>query len=134
MNERELWIRYRDGELDPAQRERVERRLREEPGFRIRFERLDALASQIGGSASGSFGPFFASRVAMRLRGEAVGRAEGMYEALRWTFARLAVACVLVALLIGAYSAFGTGFGGSIVESMLGLPEATLETALTLGG
>ena len=134
MHERERLIRFRSGELDPAEEGRLERRLREDEALRARYERLDALATAIAGSAAASFGPFFAARVVARLRSEAIGRTEGMYEALRWTFARLAVACVVAALVIGVYSAVGTSFGGSIVESVLGLPEATLETALTLGG
>jgi len=57
-----------------------------------------------------------------------------MYEALRWIFARVAVACVVVMLAIGAYSALEGRYGGSVVDSVMGLPEATLETALALGG
>jgi len=58
---------------------------------------------------------------------------EGMYEALRWLFARVAVACVVIMLGIGTYSALGESYGGSVIDSVLGLPEATLTTALTLG-
>ena len=59
---------------------------------------------------------------------------EGLYEALRWMFARAVVACLVMVVAIGHYSAIGGGYGGSMVDSLLGLPEATLETALTLGG
>jgi len=40
----------------------------------------------------------------------------------------------VVMLALGAYSALEGGYGGSMVDSVMGLPEATLETALALGG
>jgi anti-sigma factor RsiW len=134
MDDRELLIRYRDGDLPDEELARVEERLNSEPGFRSKRESVEEIATLLEQGAAGSFEPFFAARVVARLREADSSAAEGMYEALRWIFARVAVACVVVMLAIGAYSALEGGYGGSVVDSVMGLPEATLETALALGG
>jgi anti-sigma factor RsiW len=134
MNDRELLIRFRDGELTEEERDRVERRLREEPELAAKYERLRSTVEALRSAVPDSFGPFFATRVLSRMRAEKKGTSESLYEALRWTFVRVAIACLVLAVGLGVYSAIGAGYGGTIVEAMLGLPEATLETALALGG
>lgn len=135
MDDRELLIRYRDGDLPDAERAGVEERLKDEPELRSRWESLEGMATLLEQGAARSFEPFFAARVVARLRQpDSSAPVEGMYEALRWIFARVAVACVVVMLAIGAYSALEGGYGGSVVDSVMGLPEATLETAFALGG
>ena len=135
MDDRELLIRYRDGDLPDPERAGVEERLKDEPELRSRWESLEGIATLLEQGAARSFEPFFAARVVARLRQtDSSAPVEGMYEALRWIFARVAVACVVVMLAIGAYSALEGGYGGSVVDSVMGLPEATLETALALGG
>lgn len=135
MDDRELLIRYRDGDLSDEELAGVEERLKIEPGLRSHRESLEEIATLLEQGAAGSFEPFFAARVVARLRqADSSAPVEGMYEALRWLFARVAVACVVVMLAIGAYSALEGGYGGSVVDSVMGLPEATLETALALGG
>jgi hypothetical protein len=135
MDDHELLIRYRDGDLTDDGMSGVEQRLRGDPGLRSRWEKLNGIASLLEEGAASSFDPFFATRVVAKLRSaDSAVPVEGMYEALRWIFARVAVACVVVMLGISAYSALDGGYGGSVVDSVLGLPEATLETALTLGG
>jgi anti-sigma factor RsiW len=135
MDDRELLIRYRDGDLSDEELAGVEERLKSEPDLRSRRESLEEIATLLERGAASSFEPFFATRVVARLRQtESSAPVEGMYEALRWIFARVAVACLVVMLAIGAYSALEGGYGGSVVDSVMGLPEATLETALALGG
>lgn len=135
MDDRELLIRYRDGDLPDESIAEVAMRLRNDPELRSRWESLQGLATLLEEGAARSFEPFFAARVVAGLRtSESLAPMEGIYEGLRWIFARVAVACLAVMLGIGAYSALDGGYGGSVVDSMLGLPEPTLETALTLGG
>ena len=135
MDDRELLIRYRDGDLSDEEMARVGDRLGDDEGLKSLLERMETLAGALEQGAADSFGPFFAVRVmAMLRRSDPAAPIEGMYEALRWMFARAAVACLVVVVGIGLYSAIGGGYGGSMVDTMLGLPEATLETALTLGG
>jgi hypothetical protein len=135
MDDRELLIRYRDEDLPEEEMNGVEERLRSEPELRTVWESLDGLAALLEHGAARSFDPFFSARVVARLRRSGSSTpADGMYEALRWIFARVAVACVVLILCLGTYSAVGGGYGGSVVDSMLGLPEPTLETALTFGG
>jgi len=132
MDDLELLIRYRDGDLTRAETDAVEARLRSEPRLRGRLEGLQAVAEALEQGATPSFRPFFSTRVMARIRSEAVEPAEAMYDALRWVFARLAAASVVVMLGIGAYSAIEGGHAASVVDSMLGLPEATLASAVTL--
>jgi anti-sigma factor RsiW len=135
MDDRELLIRYRDGDLSEGELARVEERLSSEPGLRSVLRSLEEISTLLEQGAAASFEPFFAARVTARLRQEnSLAPVEGMYGALRWIFARVAVACLVVMLAIGAYSALEGGYGGSMVDSVMGLPEATLETALALGG
>ena len=135
MDDRELLIRYRDGDLSEEETARVAERLRDDAVLMSSLENMDTLAATLEQVAADSFGPFFAARVMARIRRpDAAGPVEGMYEALRWMFARAVVACLVMVVGIGLYSAIGGGYGGSMVDAMLGLPEATLETALTLGG
>ena len=134
MDDRELLIRYREGDLPAAEMERVEARLRTDPELRGQMERLERVVAALEGGAARSFEPFFATRVMASVRrAESVAGVEGVYEALRWLFLRVAVASVVIMLAIGAYSALGDSYGGSVIDSVLGLPEATLTTALTLG-
>jgi anti-sigma factor RsiW len=135
MDDRELLIRYREGDLPEAEAAGVEERIRNDPGLRLGLERLETVATALEQGAVRSFEPFFATRVMARVgRSEAPDAVEGMYEALRWLFARVVVACLVVILGVGVYSALAGGYGGSVVDSMLGLPDATLVTALALGG
>ena len=136
MDERELLMRYRDEDLPAAEMQRVRRRLLADAELHSRLERLESVAAALEASAAGSFAPFFAARVVARIRRSgSAAPVDGMYEALRWMSARLAVACLVLVVGIGIYTAaMGGGYGGSMFDAMLGLPEATLETALTLGG
>jgi len=135
MDDRELLIRYRDGDLPAESIAEVAARLRSDPELRSRWESLQGIATLLEQGAARSFQPFFAARVVAGLRrSDSLAQVESLYEGLRWIFARVAVASVVVMLGIGAYSALDGGYGGSVVDSMLGLPEPTLETALTLGG
>ena len=135
MDDRELLIRYRDGDLSDEEMARVGERLSDDAGLKSLLEGMETLTAGLEQMPPASFGPFFAARVMARIRrSDSTVPIEGMYEALRWMFARAVVACLVVVVGIGLYSAIGGGYGGSMVDAMLGLPEATLETALTLGG
>lgn len=133
MDDRELLLRYRDGDLSEAEMDGVVERLRSDPGLRGQWERLQSLAEALEDGAARSFEPFFSTRVMARVRAEAKTPADAMYDGLKWIFARVATAGVVVLLGIGAYSAIEGGHAASVVDSMLGLPEATLASALTLG-
>jgi anti-sigma factor RsiW len=135
MNDLKAWIRYRDGDLEGEEAEAFERRLQGDAGFRVRLEGLDRVAGALRQEADASFGPFFATRVMARIgRSGSSAPAESMYDALIWLFPRLAAACLVVMIGIGAYSVLLGGYGGSVLDAVLGLPEATLATALTIGG
>lgn len=135
MDDLEAWIRQREDSLTGADADIVGRRLESEKALRSRFDGLDAIAEALGEEADASFEPFFSARVMARIaRSERREAAEGMYDALRWIFPRLAAACLVVTVSIAAYSAFAGGYGGSVFDTVLGLPEATLATALAFGG
>ena len=68
MDDRELPILLRDGDLTGEERARIERRLSEEPDLAGRYERLEAIAAALRSSAADSFSPFFPARVMARIR------------------------------------------------------------------
>ena len=134
MDDRELLIRYRDGELSEDEAQAVRERLRDEPGLRAGLSRLENLSLQLSRSAAASFEPFFATRVMAGIRAEARPASELMYDGLRWAFARVAVVAAVIVVALGAYSAIDGGYSATVVNAMLGLPDVTLETAMALGG
>jgi hypothetical protein len=93
------------------------------------------------------FEPGFSDRVLARVRelesgaddpsGSQVSHdsPDPLYSHLRRVFPRLAAACVIGLLALGALALSGdTGLAGSPVDALLGLPAETLETAFALGG
>ena len=93
------------------------------------------------------FKPGFSGRVMAQIEGlESVhevgarGRVNGnaselLYQQLRHAFPRLAAACLVSLLALGALALVGdAGLAGSPVDALLGLPAETLETAFALGG
>jgi anti-sigma factor RsiW len=135
MDELEIWLRHREGGLPDEERARVERRLETDAGLSSRVEGLEAIADALRGERDASFGPFFSTRVMARIARSGTSEAgEKLYDSLKWMFPRLAAACLVVILGIGVYSVLAGGYGGSVIDAVLGLPEATLATALTLGG
>ena len=58
----------------------------------------------------------------------------GLYESLRWMFVRVAPVCLVLAIGIGIYSGViaDGSLSSSLIESVLGLPAESLDTALFL--
>jgi hypothetical protein len=136
--DRELLLRWLEEDLTPAERVRVRLRLEAEPDMRAELERLRALQQAVSESGQPTFAPFFSDRVMRRLaaaEAEAEAASESLYESLRWAFARVAVACLVLAVALGTYSAAGRGsdLSTGFLDSVLGLPATTLDTALLLG-
>ena len=134
MDDRELLIRYRDGELGERETQAVRERLQDEPELRAGLSRLEHLSGDLARSAADSFGPFFATRVMAGIRADIRSTPDLMYEGLRWAFARVAVVAAVIVVAIGTYSAIDGGYSATVVDAMLGLPDVTLESAMALGG
>ncbi len=134
MDDRELLIRYRDGELPEREAQAVRERLRNEPELRAGLSRLEHLSVALARSAADSFGPFFATRVMAGIRADIRSTSDLMYEGLRWAFARVAVVAAVIVVALGTYSAIDAGYSATVVDAMLGLPDVTLESAMALGG
>ena len=75
-------------------------------------------------------------RVMKRVAGSA-GAPSGidvpLYDSLRWVFVRVAVACVVLIVAIGAFNAidFDVSTAATWVDALLGLPSDALADALT---
>ena len=134
MDDRELLIRYRDGELPEADMAAVRARLSTDPALQASLSRIEMVSAAVERTAHSAFEPFFSTRVMARIRADSRSASDLMYEGLRWAFARVAVVAVVIVVTLGAYSAIGGGYSGTMVEVMLGLPDVTLESAMTLGG
>ena len=98
-------------------------------------ERMEDLRRILDEGEPVGFEPYFATRVMRRV---AVGSGgwDALHRSLRSAFVRVAVAGVTVAALVAGYSlAAGPSLDlfGSTLESLLGLPSPTLETALQVG-
>ena len=70
MDDRELLIRYRDGDLLDEELARLEERLKIEPGLRSRLENLEEIATLLERGAAGSFEHFKSHHVCLRKRQE----------------------------------------------------------------
>jgi len=135
MNEhREVMIRVLTGEADEQEGAQLLDRLEQEPELRAEYDRLRALGLSLSGGEKQTFGPFFAARVMHRLERERKG-AVSMYESLRWTFARVALAGLVACVGLGVYNtviASNAEIGNSALESALGVPAENLETVYLL--
>lgn len=106
-----------------------------DPRLDARLDAWRAIASDLGALGTESFGPAFRGQLLERIRA-GVGQGEtALYGQLRWMFARVAVAGVAAALVLGAYNVSG-GYEttGTLVDSVFGLPSADLEAAIMLAG
>ena len=97
-------------------------------------ERLDNLRTILDEGEPVAFEPFFVARVMRRVAG--AGGGEALHRSLRRAFVRVAFAGVTVAALVAGYSLTAgpsLDLYDSTLESLLGLPAPTLETALRVG-
>lgn len=90
-------LRALTGELTDRERAAFERTLAADDALRAEWEHLQKISGLLQDSRADSFGPFFAARVAQRIKSE---REESLIDAFVWLFRPLApVALVLVAFL-----------------------------------
>lgn len=125
-------IRYLTEDLPPADRAEVEARLARDDAFRTRLERLRATHRFVQTNATTAFDAGFAGRVMDRVRAERADEAP-LYDALHGLFLRVALACVLLIVALGSYNAVQYADASrtvSVVEAALGLPDASVQTAL----
>jgi anti-sigma factor RsiW len=135
--DRDLLIQLLDGALPEAEAQAVRERLQHEPALRARLDRLRALRQTLEAARPESFAPYFSTRVMRRLApARTEQKAESLYEALRWVFARAAVASLFAAGALGTYNVLSyqaLGVVSSVVEALFGLPSASLADALSYG-
>lgn len=94
--------------------------------------RLQAYREILESGSEPEFRPHFATRVEQRITAETNGW-EGVYRSLRFGFTRFAAASAVAAAALTVYSltgASGLDVYGSALESLLGLPTASIETVL----
>lgn len=137
-DDRDTLLRFLDGELPPDADAALRVRLAREPALQADVERLRALRDVVAEARATSFAPYFSARVLRRLQpAAAVSPAEALYDALRWAFARTAVAGVALAVALGTYNLVEyqhLGLMTSFVEALFGLPPAGLSDALLAVG
>ena len=84
-----------------------------------------------------SFAPYFSERVLKRLaHAPAISSAEALYDSLRWTFARasaLGLAAAAVLCLINVFAFQDLGVVTTLVDTLFGLPSASVSDALSYG-
>ena len=96
---RSQMLRALAGELTAHERAAFERTLATDDALRAEWERLQKVSGLLQESRTDSFRPFFAARVAQRIKSQSQ-REESLTDALVWLFRPLApVALVVVAFL-----------------------------------
>jgi anti-sigma factor RsiW len=133
--DRDLLYRYLTGGLSQEELARVNERLRREAALREQLDATRRLQATVSLGRADSFAPYFSDRVMRRLvPARTAARAEAFYDALRGTFARTAVAGLLIAAALAAFNIAtygGTDVVSSIPEALFGLPSASLVDALS---
>lgn len=130
--DRRLLLRYLEDDLPPDAREEIEARLRSDPAFRTKHDRLRTIRRTVA-EAPTSFASDFSERVMDRVQQQREDTFTALYEPIRGLFLRLALASLLVIGGLGTYNALhyqDTGLADSPVEAALGLPEVTYQAAL----
>lgn len=134
----ELLNRYLDDGLTPDEVSVVEARLRDDVQLRARLDRLRAVRQAVSLVRVDSFAPYFSDRVMKRLApAKVASAADGLYEGLRFAFARTAVAGLAVAGVLAAYNmlTYGEmGVASTLPEVLFGLPSASLIDVLSYSG
>lgn len=144
MRDEERLIRSLDGDLSESEAKVLRERLLSDPGLAVRREEWEAVREELG-AGKAEFEPGFRDRLMARVREISaedrhiahVDRpgAETLYIHLQRAFPRLAAACLIGIVALSVYSLVGDGgLASSAVETLLGLPGETLETAFALGG
>lgn len=122
-------LRALTGELTARERDAFERALAADDALRAEWERLQKVSGLLRASRAESFRPFFATRVAQRIKSQ---REESLTDALVWLFRPLApVALALVAFL--ALSNWNerelVGDDASFIAAIFAAVPATAEAA-----
>ena len=144
MRDEERLIRSLDGDLSESEAKVLREKLLSDHGLAVRREAWEAVREEIV-AGQPEFEPGFRDRVMARLReipvedrhAAHVDRpgADALYLHLQRAFPRLAAACLIGVIALSVYSLVGDGgLASSAVETLLGLPGETLETAFALGG
>ncbi len=133
MNDAEILLRELEGTLLPEHLRELEASLGARPEFALQRRRWRHIAEELTKAQAAPFRPMFADRVVARI-GEARRLSEDtIYMHLRWMFARVAVAGVALALVLGVYNVTGgPELSDTVVETLLGLPAPSLESVVML--
>jgi len=144
MRDEERLIRSLDGDLSESEAKVLREKLLSDHGLAVRREAWEAVRDEIR-AGKPEFEPGFRDRVMARVRelpaedrhaahADRPG-ADALYLHLQRAFPRLAAACLIGVIALSVYSLVGDGgLASSAVETLLGLPGETLETAFALGG
>ena len=134
--DRELMLRSLDTNLTAEESAELEARMAASRELRAELDRLTRVSRELSNMAPGGFEDGFADRVMRRVWEvrEGARRDDGLYGSLRWVFVRVAPVCGVVALALGLYSGLivDPGTSSSLVETILGLPAESFDTALLL--
>lgn len=135
MDQKVLELLYRsfDGQLTPAERQRLEEALAHSQPLREEKEKIAALRQTVAGSAAQSFEPFFAERVMQRI--QAKGRllaaaGDDFIASLMWSFRRIALAAIIAVFLLLAGNIIQKG--EISLNSMLAMPQLTIDDTVVL--
>jgi anti-sigma factor RsiW len=132
MKDAETLLRELEGTLSADEHREFEDALGKRPEFAAKRRRWRRIVEESALARTAAFRPMFTDRVMVRIREARLGE-DSMYRHLRWMSARVATACVVLALALGVYNAVDNPeFSETVVETLFGMPTPSLESVVML--
>lgn len=132
MKDAEALLRELEGTLSADEHRKLEDALCKRPELATKHRRWRRIVEESALARTATFRPMFTDRVMVRIREARLGE-DSMYRHLRWMSARLATACVVLALALGVYNAVDNPeFSETVIETMFGMPTPSLESVVML--
>lgn len=130
-------IRFLENDLPETEMQSIRQRLEHEQELRTRLQGVVQTRAAFAAARPTGFEPWFSERVLRELQSrKSATAADSLYSSLRWIFVRTAIACLLLAVTLGAFNIIGfesMGSTTSLVDALFGLPSASLADALSYG-
>ena len=135
--DRDVMLRLLRSELSEEEATSCRQAIDADPLLAAEYRRVQNMRGLLLDGRAQSFGPYFSERVVRKLVGSASTRWPALYESMQWVFLRLAAACVLVVIGLGAYNVLdsrGSDLASSTINAAFGLPSGDLESLFYLQG
>ncbi|NNC65665.1 MAG: hypothetical protein HKN84_12835 [Gammaproteobacteria bacterium] len=135
--DRDTMLRMLRAELPEEEAAAYRRAIDADPNLLAEYRSVQSMHGLLRESRAESFGPYFSERVMKKLAGSASSVRPSLYESMQWVFLRLATACVLVVIGLGAYNVLDSresDLASTTIDAAFGLPSGDLDSLFYLQG